>query len=62
MNFLKLVHVLIIGALTGWGTYTLLSYVALSKAERLYLKSFYNALLDGRYKEIKPEDDDHDEA
>lgn len=59
---LKTICTLIVYCLAGWGVYCLVSLETLNKTERLYLKSFFRALLDGRYKEIKPEDDDHDEA
>lgn len=61
-ELLKMAYTLVIGGLAGWGVYCLVSLAMLSKTERLYLKSFFQALLDGRYKEILPEDDDHDEA
>ena len=59
---LKVIFVLVFGTLAGHGAYYLLSLLALSKEERLYLRSFYNALVNGQYKKIEPEDKDHGEA
>lgn len=57
---LKIFAALIIGCLVGWLVDYILIRTGLTKEEWIYLKTFYEALCDGRYKKVDPKEEDED--